>query len=106
MLGDQVGQWAQAMLQERGLTGIRPLLGLLSLAKKHSAEVLEAACAAAHRHGAYRLRAVRQLAERHHEQQAPAPLLEEHPLIRPLTEYGQLVTVTAWTTEPCLFPIE
>lgn len=96
LLGPHVGQWAQAMVQERGVTGIRPLLGLLSLAKKHSPGVLDAACAAAHRHGAYRLRAVRQLAQRHQEQQAVAPLLEEHPLIRPLTEYGQVVTVAAW----------
>jgi transposase len=96
LLGDQVGQWAQAMLQERGVAGIRPLLGLLSLAKKHPPEVLQAACAAAHRHGAYRLRNVRQLAQRYHEQQVSAPLLDEHPLIRPLTEYGQLVTVSAW----------
>jgi transposase len=96
-LGPNVGQWAQAMVQERGVTGIRPLLGLLSLAKKHSPAVLDAACAAAHRHGAYRLRAVRQLAQRQHKQQAAAaPLLEEHPLIRPLTEYGQVVTVAAW----------
>jgi transposase len=95
-LGPHVGPWAQAMMQERGVTGIRPLLGLLSLAKKHSPAVLDAACAAAHRHGAYRLRAVRQLAQRHQEQQATAPLLEEHPLIRPLTEYGQVVTVAAW----------
>jgi hypothetical protein len=39
---------------------------------------------------------VRQLAQRHHQQQAVAPLLDEHPLIRPLTEYGQLVAVAAW----------
>ena len=98
LLGTQVGIWAQAMIDERGVTGIRSLLGLLSLAKKYSPTVLETACAAAHRHGAYRLRNVRQLAQRHHEQRADTSLLTEHPLIRPLTEYGQRVTVAAWDT--------
>jgi transposase len=98
LLGEHVGAWAKALLQERGVTGVRPLLGLLGLAKKYSTTVLESACAAAHRHGAYRLRNVRQLAQRHHEQQAVAPLLDEHPLIRPLAEYSQLVAVAAWDT--------
>jgi transposase len=96
LLGEHVGAWAKAMLQERGVTGVRPLLGLLGLAKKYPTAVLESACAAAARHGAYRLRNVRQLAKRHQEQQAVAPLLDEHPLIRPLAEYSRLVAVAAW----------
>ena len=99
LLGKPVGIWAQAMLQERGVTGIRPLLGLLSLARKYPPTVLETACAAAHRHGAYRLRNVRQLAQRHYEQRADTSLLAEHPLIRPLTEYGQLIATPAWDTD-------
>jgi transposase len=97
-LGPGVNQWAKAMLEERGIAGIRVLLGLLSLAKKHAPEVLDTACAAAYRHGAYRLRAVRQLARRRQQEQASllAPLLATHPLIRPLAEYSRLVPVAAW----------
>jgi len=93
-LGPEVGAWAQAMLRERGLTGIRPLLGLLSLAKKFPVRVLEDACAAAGRHGAFRLRSVRQLAQRYaHAEETP--LLDTHPLIRPLAEYGHVVHALA-----------
>ena len=99
-LGPNVGQWAQAMIRERGVEGIRPLVGLLGLANKFPIAILDDACAAAHRHGAYRLRFVRQLAKRrqesHDQQPSNTPLLDEHPLIRPLVEYGRLVTASAW----------
>jgi transposase len=92
-LGEAIGAWAKAMLAERGIQGVRPLLGLLSLAKTFTLTVLEAACAAAHRHGAYRLRNVRQLAQRLRERQAEAatPFVTSHALIRPLAEYGRVV---------------
>jgi hypothetical protein len=96
-LGTAIGQWAQTLHESRGVAGIRPLLGLLALAKKFPVPILEEACAAASRHGAYRLRVVRQLAQRRLDQtQEQAPLLEDHPLIRPLAEYGQVAHVAAW----------
>ena len=86
------------MLQERGITGVRTLLGFLGLAKRHPVPVLEDACAIAHRHGAYRLKNVRRLAEnyteRHAAAAAAAELLDEHPLIRPLSAYGDLADVS------------
>ena len=99
-LGPHSEIWAKAMLQERGITGVRPLLGFLGLAKRHPVPVLEDACAVAHRHGAYRLKNVRRLAEnyaeRHAAAAAAAELLDEHPLIRPLSEYGDLAHVIGW----------
>jgi transposase len=96
-LGPHSETWAKAMLQERGITGVRPLLGFLGLAKRHPVPVLEDACEVAHRHGAYRLKSVRRLAEnyaeRHAAAAAAAALLEEHPLIRPLSAYGDLAHV-------------
>jgi len=88
-LGPHTGQWAKALLQDRGVAGIRPLLGLLSLAKKHDVAQIEQACQSAHGHGVYRLRTVRHLLERQPSAAESAPFLEQHPLIRPLTTYGQ-----------------
>ncbi len=90
-LGPQTHQWAQAMLNARGIEGTRVLQGLASLAKKHSSAALEKACETALSHGAYRLRTLRQLLKRQAMPQTPLPFLEEHPIIRPLDDYAQLV---------------
>ena len=97
-LGTHTGAWAQAMLTDRGVAGIRPLLGLLSLAKKHPPARLDDACQAAHEHGAYRLKALKHLLQRREEaepRQLELPFMAAHPLIRPLTEYGDLVRQSA-----------
>ena len=96
-LGPSIGQWAQALHEQRSITGVRPILGLLSLVKKFPVTILDDACAAAHRHGAYRLRTVRQLAQNRLDAcREQTTLLEAHPLIRPLAEYSQVVTDCAW----------
>jgi transposase len=96
-LGPSIGQWAEALHQQRGVTGVRPILGLLGLVKKFPVPILDDACAAAHRHGAYRLRTVRQLAQNRLDAAVEeTELLDAHPLIRPLTEYSQVVIVAAW----------
>lgn len=88
-LGTQIGCWAQAMLQERGLQGIRSLVGLLALGKRHPLPALEEVCQIACRHQVYRLRDLRHLLQRQvHEE--TLPLLEEHPVIRSLSVYGEL----------------
>ncbi|HEX3655388.1 MAG TPA: IS21 family transposase [Pirellulales bacterium] len=90
-VGPQTHQWAQAMLTARGIEGTRVLQGLLSLTKRHSHETLEKACQTALSHGAYRLRTLRKLLERQDASQIPLPFLEEHPIIRPLDDYAQVV---------------
>jgi transposase len=90
-LGPQTHQWAQAMLNARGIEGTRVLQGLASLAKKHSSAALEKACEIALSHGAYRLRTLRQLLKRQAMPQTSLAFLEEHPIIRPLDDYAQLV---------------
>jgi transposase len=91
-IGPRSHQWAQAMVNSRGIEGTRVLLGLLSLTKKHPHESLEKACETALSHGAYRLRTIRQLLARRSPQQEPLPFLDEHPIIRPLTDYAAVVT--------------
>lgn len=89
-IGPETAAWAEGMLQARGIEGVRVLVGLISLAGRHPASVLEAACRIARGHGSHRLKAVRGLIDR---RLPPAgfDFMEEHPVIRPLSEYGALV---------------
>ncbi|MFV1968191.1 MAG: IS21 family transposase [Pirellulaceae bacterium] len=89
IIGPQTRQWAEAMTQARGVRGIRVLIGLKNLASKHRAEEMEKACETALSHGAYRLRTVRILLKRQVDQrQEQFSFLEEHPIIRPLSDYS------------------
>jgi transposase len=90
-LGPQSSRWAEEVIQQRGIAGVRVVQGLLSLAKRHSAAALEKACSIAVSYQSYRLRTVRTLLQRPGAQQEELPFLEEHPLIRQLADYDQLV---------------
>jgi transposase len=90
-LGERVQAWAAAMLKTRGIAGIRVLQGLLALSKRHSCEALDEACKTALSYDAFRLRTLRQLLKHRGPTQEPLPFLDEHPLIRPLADYGAWV---------------
>jgi transposase len=90
-IGEQATRWAEGMLQARGVEGLRVLQGLLSLTKRYAVTQLERACGIAHSYGAYRLRTLRQLIERDLPAQPSFDFAQEHPLIRPLSEYQQFV---------------
>ncbi len=90
-LGPHSLRWAEAMLQARGVEGVRVLQGLLNLAHRHPGDAIEQACDVALSYGAYRLRTIRALIERQAPRQEQLPFLEEHPLIRDLSDYGQFV---------------
>jgi hypothetical protein len=76
------------MLQARGIEGVRVLQGLLALSKTHSCESLNEACRIALSYSAFRLKTLRELLKRRGAAQQPLPFLAEHPLIRPLSDYG------------------
>jgi hypothetical protein len=92
-VGPHTTQWAQSMLQHRGIEGVRVLMGLLSLSNQHPRSTIERACEIAQGHGAYHLRSLRQLIE--HQNTAPVQqhfeFVQEHPIIRGLADYGQFV---------------
>jgi transposase len=90
-IGPQADQWAQAMLAARGIEGTRVLQGLLSLGQKHPHEALEKACETALSYGAFRLKTLRQLLKCSAPRQEPLPFIDEHPIIRPLDDYAQIV---------------
>lgn len=90
LIGPKTGQWAEQMIQQRGIEGIRPLLGLLHLSKRYKADAIETACELAITHGAYRLRTIRDLLKRQGTSQERFEFMDEHPIIRSLSEYGRL----------------
>jgi transposase len=90
-LGPQSTAWAQAMIEARGIEGVRVLQGLLSLAGRHRASAIEQACELALGYGAFYLRTIRSLIERQAPQQELLPFVSDHPMIRPMSEYGQFV---------------
>jgi hypothetical protein len=90
-IGPASGRWAEAMLRQRGIAGVRVLMGLISLTNKHTDVAIEQACRVAQSHAAYRLRVVRELLKRQAAPQEQFEFIAEHPLIRSLTDYDQLV---------------
>jgi transposase len=91
-VGEHTRRWSEAMLNARGIEGTRVLLGLAALTKTHSIATIESACEIALCYGEFRLRVIRQLLARRPEATQPGlPFLEEHPLIRPLADYAQVV---------------
>jgi transposase len=101
-IGVNAAAWGQAMLQSRGIEGVRVLMGLISLGNKHPCQAVDQACRIAHGHGMYRLRGIRKLIQ---NQAAPEqtllPLLAEHPIIRPMDDYGQWVQQALSQTQAC-----
>ena len=91
VVGPFTRQWCEAVVNARGIEGTRELQGLLALTRRHATESLEKACETALSHGCYRLRAVRRLLGREADRQEPLPFLDEHPIIRPMTDYGAVV---------------
>jgi len=102
LIGPETGRWAEAMIQNRGIQGVRVLVGLLSLANRHESERIEHACRLAHSHGSYRLRIIRDLIKRNLPAtsggssggggQEQFEFTSEHPIIRSLSDYQRLVT--------------
>ena len=90
-IGAQAARWSEAVVQERGVEGVRVLQGLLHLAGRHPSDQLERACDIALSYGSYRLRTIRTLLKREAPRQESFAFLDEHPIIRDLSEYGRLV---------------
>lgn len=98
LIGRHTARWAQQMVQQRGVQGVRVLMGLLNLANRHSRDQIEQACEIALTHGAYRLRTIRERIKRQGQKQQQFEFIEEHPIIRSLSDYSDWVH-TAFTKE-------
>jgi hypothetical protein len=93
LIGPQAGAWAEALLEERGVQGLRVLTGLLSLSRKYPATEIDPACGVALSHEAFRLRVIRELLKRKQPSQAKLEFMEHHPIIREMHEYGEFLDV-------------
>jgi transposase len=87
--GEHIGTLCAAIHRRDGERGVRRILGVLALVKKHGSAVVADACAVALELGVADYRFVRRYLERH----APAPLTlrQVDPLIRELTHYRDVI---------------
>lgn len=91
-LGPHAARWAEATIESRGLPAARVLQGLLSLSQKYKAEQINHACDTAWRSQAFNYRVIRRLLEHQTAaQQQTLEFLDEHPIIRSVSEYGDFV---------------
>jgi len=98
-LGSSCAQWAQELADQRGIGGIRSLMGLVSLVDRHSFAAVNRACAKASAKGTWRLRDVSALIQSP-ETQSQFTFEEHHPLIRNLSEYGVFIRKQTQTPMP------
>ena len=90
LIGPHSGGWAEAMIKNRGIEGLRVLQGFLQLAAKHTPVNMEAASQLACAHGVWRLHEIKSLLA-HPVTQEQFEFVQEHPLIRDLSHYEALI---------------
>jgi transposase len=89
-LGTSCDLWARAVAANRGIGGLRTLMGLVGLIDRHSFPAVNQACERASARGTWRLRDVKALLATQ-EIQTQITFEEHHPLIRNLSEYGLFI---------------
>lgn len=90
-IGEHADRWAQEVISSRGIQGIRAVMGLINLANRQSPRSIDQACEIAVSYGVYRLKNVRQLIQRQAAKQEQLEFMDEHPIIRSIETYGELV---------------
>jgi len=90
-IGGETGAWARAMLLNRGIPGCRVLNGLLQLAEKYTSSAINKGCKMALETEAFYLKELKYLIQDTYKaEQLKFDFLEEHPLIRRMSEYDNL----------------
>ena len=91
LIGPRHARMGRGRCSGAGHRRARVLLGLPSLAEKHAGEALEKACETALVRR-FRLRTLRQCSSvKRRRHRRLLPFLDEHPIIRPLVDYAQVV---------------
>ena len=91
-LGPHATRWAEATIESRGIPAARVLQGLLGLTKKYKADEIDRACDTAWRSQAFNYRVIKRLLENQTAaRQQTMPFMDEHPIIRSVSEYGDFV---------------
>ena len=92
-MGPKTQAWAYGCVAARGVQAVRVLYGLLDLGNKHPSHLIEQACDMAHANQCYRLASLRKLIKRRAAKQQQFEFLDTHPIIRNLSEYGDIIRV-------------
>jgi transposase len=92
-VGPQTKKWSRELVAVRGVEAVRVLQGLLTLARKHPSTALERACETAHSYHKFHLSTIRKLIRHSAPKQEEFEFLVEHPIIRNLSEYADVVRV-------------
>jgi transposase len=93
-IGPDAARWGKAMLADRGIAGLRVLIGLRALTRRYGAAEIDRACEVAFSHEMYRLRPIRALLKRGVDtgrEQEQFAFLAEHEIIRNMESYGEVV---------------
>lgn len=93
IVGPNTRNWSHGLVATRGVEAVRVLHGLLNLSRKYPSAVLEQACETAHSYGEYRLATIRKLIQHSAGKQGEFEFLDQHPIIRNLSDYGDVVRV-------------
>jgi hypothetical protein len=91
LIGTNADQWAQAMLKARGIQGIRVLVGLLNLVNQYDSNSIDKACEIALTHEAFRLKTIKGLIQKGGCKQQELEFIDEHPIIRSMSDYQAIV---------------
>jgi len=91
LLGAHAARWAEAALEEHGIRGMRIIQGLLSLSHKYDAAAIDTACEKAWRGRGFRYRIVKSFLDRQAATQQTLEFLDVHPIIRPISDYGDFI---------------
>ena len=97
-IGTEASLWAKAMLDIRGIEGVRVLQGFIHLSRKYPARAINQASKIALHAGMFRLCPLKELIKRHSAKQE-LEFADNHPIIRPLSEYQELMTVSFKPTD-------
>jgi hypothetical protein len=92
-VGPNTKQWSLGLIASRGVQGVRVLHGLLNLSRKHPSRVIEKACETALSYQSFRLETLRKLIQHNSPKQEEFEFLDEHPIIRNLSDYAGAVRV-------------
>lgn len=99
-IGPRAAAWAREAVVERDVRAYRLLQGIVALTRRHPRERVDWACGVALERRCFRYRVLRRLVDEAEERASPPTLLQRHPLIRDLAEYGPLFAERLTPNEP------
>jgi transposase len=90
-IGESALGWAQEVIVEKGPLAYRLIQGMLQLTRSYPKEQVDGVCRTTREKGIFKLRILKRLLQKQTQIETTAPeLMQDHELIRPLSQYAQL----------------